>query len=445
MLYNWQDFIAFDESLRAAGLPGLHGKTREELSREIDTRYPTQWQAWQLSRYVQNVRTMRADFAASGKRLVISAQGIPLVPSAYQDDLAQTIRGMSDDTTWGMAGESIPLTTGRQMAYLAFNPVWALSTLLQWGYNSAVLENPHWHSPVGTTEPSRRHLYDRAWRATVGPDGVYHSMHTFGYNRNAGEAYTMTDNDWQQWWQVEERHSLLSPDAPLGVGLVLNTDFLSDPRQTFFSGGGMGGSAAEANIMAVANVLRRLHEAGVSVPFSTNTTALAHWTGAAPLLILNLSQATPPELAVLRRLAARGVRMAAFVGDRSLPAGAASLFARPNTLLIPGSITAFSASAAQALAPRLHRALRLPITYPAGTAGYGFTMQGKSFVEIEDWMEQGRVVSLRLRARRTARTARACEINDHQTLPVHRDGADWVISLPLRPGDGDVVCVEETP
>jgi hypothetical protein len=466
-LYNWQDFVGFDEYLRGRGLPGLHGRTRQELADEIDARDPAQWQAWQLSRYIENVRAMRADFAAVGKRLLITAQGTPLVPIPDQEDLAQTIRGMSDDSTWGMAGESIPLTTGRQMASLAFNPVWAMSTLLQWGYNSAVLES-HFHTPVGTTEPSRRHYYDRAWRAMIGMDGAYHSMHTYGYNSNAGVAYTMTDNDWQQWWQVQERHSLLSPDGPLGVGLVLNTAYMNDPARTFFSGGGMGGSAAESNIMGIANVLRRLHEAGVSVPFSTNIAALTHWTGTAPLLALNLSQATPSEVAIYQTLAARGVPLAAFRGNGPLPAGAAALFgvtssgaaagahsvgslrgmpvlARANALLIPGAFSGFTASDAQALAPILHQAMRLPITYPDGTAGYGFTMQGKSFLEIEDWQEQGRVVALRLRAHPNARTARACEINDHQTLAVRRDGADWVISLPLRPGDGDVVCVEETP
>jgi len=32
--------------------------------------------------------------------------------------------------------------------------------------------------------------------------------------------------------------------------------------------------------------------------------------------------------------------------------------------------------------------------------------------------------------------ARACGLNDHSILTVRRDGTDWVIDVPLRPGDG---------
>jgi len=96
------------------------------------------------------------------------------------------------------------------------------------------------------------------------------------------------------------------------------------------------------------------------------------------------------------------------------------------------------------LQPVLDRNLQLPIQFPAGTAGYGFTMRGQKYIEVEDWMEQGRTISLRLRTSPSATSAAACEVNDHQTLSVHRDGAYWSIDLPLRPGDGDLVCVQES-
>ena len=42
-----------------------------------------------------------------------------------------------------------------------------------------------------------------------------------------------------------------------------------------------------------------------------------------------------------------------------------------------------------------------------------------------------------------AGSAHAVDVNDHRPLAVRRDGADWVIELPLRPGDAALVCVEE--
>ena len=161
-LHGWQDFIGFDEYLRASGQPGLAGRTRKEIAAEIHAKYEHRWLAWHLDRYLYAVRNLKEAFAKEGKRLIITAQGSPLVPSRDEAEIAEVLRGQSDDSTWGMIEESIPLTTGRQMGVMAFNPGWAMSTLLQWGYNSAVLNNPHWHNPVGTTEPSRRHLYDRA-------------------------------------------------------------------------------------------------------------------------------------------------------------------------------------------------------------------------------------------------------------------------------------------
>jgi len=48
-----------------------------------------------------------------------------------------------------------------------------------------------------------------------------------------------------------------------------------------------------------------------------------------------------------------------------------------------------------------------------------------------------------LRAREGKSQAWACGLNDHLPLAVHRDGADWVVEIPMRPGDGQVVALRE--
>jgi hypothetical protein len=469
-LHGWQDFIGFDDYLRASGQPGLAGRTRKEIAAEIHGKYEHRWQAWHLARYVRAIHDLKEAFAREGKRLVLTAQGSTLVPGPVEAEIAEVLRGQSDDSTWGMIEESVPLTSGRQMGVMAFNPGWAMATLLQWGFNSAVLNNPHWHNPVGTTEPSRRHLYDRAWRGIIGRDGVYRSMHTYGYNSNAGLAYTMTENDWQQWWRVQERHSLIAPEGPIGAGLVISTARFADPDRASFSGnGGWGSSEADDQARAVARVVRRLQEAGVSVPFSANAAVLDKWSGAAPLILLDVDLFSEAELASVRKLKARGVQLAAFTSKAGgnlagaaaelfgvLPAGAPGagtracevagqpLIVTPGTLFLATPAEDLTTEQAQALAVAMKQWTALPITFPAGTAGYGFMSQGLSFVVVEDWLEEGRTVALRLRAGAGATAARAVDVNDHRPLTVRRDGDDWVMDLPVRPGDGTLVAIEES-
>lgn len=464
-LNGWQDFEGFNAYLLAHGKAGLAGRTREELVTEIHATHESEWQAWNLARYVGAVRELREDFAKGGKRLVITAQGVPLVPTAYAAELTQTIRGMSDDSTWGMMENNIPLTTGRQMATLAFDPGWAMSTLSQWGYNSSVLENQHWHAPVGTTEPSRRHFYDRAFRGVIRPNGTYTSMHAYGYNSNAGYSFTMTPNDWQEWLRTQDKHSLLTPEAPLGAGLVISTSQLDDPQHVAFSGNGEL-SAGLGDVWAVIRATQHLHEAGVSLPFSTNASTLDKWRGNAPLILLNLTHYSDTQIATLEKLNARGVRLAAFIGDGKLSPRAAALFgvtpegslagglkvgaitAHPivayhDRLLIPLAAENLTGAEARTIAPLLQDALQLPITFPQGTAGYGFVSNGRRFIVVEDWREEGRTVILRLRVTPGMNSLHAASTNDHRALITRRAGADWLIEVPLRPGDGELVAVEE--
>ena len=102
---------------------------------------------------------------------------------------------------------------------------------------------------------------------------------------------------------------------------------------------------------------------------------------------------------------------------------------------------AFTASESRTLAPLLMKQLDVPIEFSAGTAGYGFTSQGLKYIVLEDWLEQGRLVTVKVRA--SAGSASAVDVNDHRELVVHRDGPDWAIDVPMRPGDGTLIAVQE--
>jgi hypothetical protein len=391
---------------------------------------------------------------------------VPLVPPSKQTELTEVIKGMSDDTTWGMEDEDFAFTTGRQMGILAFNSEWKMATLLQWGWDSAELDNAHWHSPVGTTEPSRRIQYDRAFRGVVRADGRYTSMQQYGYNTNGGFSYTMTPNDFTQWNQVQERFSLLTPEAPLGAGLVLSSSRLDDPKQTAFDGTMNFGLPGLEGVHWTQVALRRLHEGGLSVPFSTNAANLQAWKGNAPLVVVNLWEWNDRELAALKSLSDRGVPIAALgmPEGKTLPVAAAVLFgvtssgapaegkeiaqvdgkpvvALGNRTFVPVFAGTLTGEQGRQIAPLLRDRLNVPLQFPDGTAGYGFISNGQRFVVLEDWMEAGRVVPLRVRS--DAAILKAVNVNEHTPLTTHRDGADWVIDVPVRPGDGVLVAIQE--
>ena len=464
-LYGWQELVAFDEYLRSIGKQGLTGATHDELNRDVDDNHAAEWAVWHERRYVDTVELLRNTFASAGKELTISGQGIPMTSNAAAAILARTIKGMSSDNTWGMEGESVSYTTGRQLAMQAFNPEWKLGFNMIWGYDSTTLNNFFWYSPVGTTEASRRHWYDSAWRGIVDENGTYSSSFAYGFGNNGGEAWNMALNDYQQAWNAAERFSLLYPDAPLGAGLVVNSSPVDSPSSTLFNGGGMGPvSTSEALVGRIAKTFELLHDAGLSIPFTGNTLGMRQRTQHDPFILYDISTASPEELDALRFLALHGSRIAAFAGSGPLSPAAAELFgiaadgvplhaspvgslgayklmANGNLLYIPFSAESLTPQMSLQLAPILERWFDLPITFPAGTMGYSFLSGGRTMVVVEDWQEKAREISVRIRA--SGASARAVSLNDHASLPVHREGGDWVVMLPIRPGDGDVVVLEQ--
>jgi len=305
-------------------------------------------------------------------------------------------------------------------------------------------------------------LYDRAFRATIRPDGTYGSMHTYGYNSNAGDANTLSTPDFNDWNRVKTLHSLLTPEMPLGAGLVIANSYLDDPKNTRFSGSDPFGAD---EVKTVSRAVELLQNEGLSLPFSANALCLEKWKGSAPLIILNLHRFTEPEIGILRQAAARGMKLVAFGVGQPLPPGAAALFgvttdgapatgtkigevsgapivAAPGRLFIPLDPDKMTPEETRKIAPLLRSALDATLTFPQGTTGYGFISNGRAFIVVEDWLEKPRTVGLRVRGNPRWHKLRAVDVNDHGSLATRRDGGDWVIELPLAPGTGVLVAME---
>jgi hypothetical protein len=343
------------------------------------------------------------------------------------------------------------MTTGRQLAAEALNPEWNFGFCFVWGFDSAIINNTFWYGPVGTTEPSRRHYYDTAWRGVVLPDGTYKSSFTYGYANNGGEAWTMNLNDYQQNWNTQERFSLLYPDHPLGTGFLVSSAPVDSPTSTLFSGGGMGPDGkSEALVHRIEIAFARLHDAGLDLPYTANINAVQNWKPGASFIVYDLAAASPQELAELQALAARGVRIAAFNAVAPASATPAKIFAGHqlladgNLLYLPINGDDLTPTLALQLAPILRDWLAQRVIFPAGTMGYSFVSNNHTMIVVEDWLEQPREATLRIHASATA-APHAAGLNDHTTLAVTREGSDWLIRVPIRPGDGEVVILDQTP
>jgi hypothetical protein len=464
--HTWQDFEGFNAWLLAQHLPGLTGRTLPQLTAEIGLGVKTnEWYGWQLGRYVADVRNLRDSFVREGKKLLITAQGAPVLPYSQAPEIDAVIRGSSDDCTWGEADSDMLYTTGRQMGAVALNPTLSMSTLNEWQWLSGIIGNPQWRGSVGTTEPARRHQFERAFRGTLRPDGGYGAMSIYGYNTNGGVAYTLNELDYNQWEHTQMKQSLLFPSAPIGAGLIVSNARYEKPENALFD-------CDEGNLFPEAHLIQdavqRLGYAGVSVSFCGNAALLAGWKNQAPLVLLNLQDFSDAEQQTVFQMAAAGRPLVVFQesGTAPLSAQAAALFGvnpdgtsaggqevakiqaksvvrKGNCLYVPVAPGQMSQEEANALSPVLRQALDQVITFPSGTAGYGFVSNDRNFAVVEDWREEGRVAELRVHATAAATGLLAVDTNDDRPLQTTKDGADWVIDLPLRPGDAALVAYKE--
>jgi hypothetical protein len=61
---------------------------------------------------------------------------------------------------------------------------------------------------------------------------------------------------------------------------------------------------------------------------------------------------------------------------------------------------------------------------------------------LEDRLEQGRLLKLRLKSKPGSPKPRVCRMVDHRNATVRAEDGWWVIETPTRPGDGTLLCIE---
>ena len=436
VMFEWQDISAFDDFLRRGGREPLKGKTRSELIADIKEHRLAEWRRWHLDRYLGVLKSYQDLFAKEGKEFHIQAQGAPIIPVPEGDGVMKVVSGAQNDSTWGLEQESPAMTAGRQLGMVALAPELNMRVLSVWGYCSAILNNPQWRGSVATTEASRRVYMSQFFRGRLRADGRYTSMHSQAFSENARHSNRTSEQDYQDWLQLMTQGALFTPEAPLGAGLIVAVDKFNDPQRLNFSfGEGM------PDIERTMELCGLLSAAGVPVSFSGRLDLLAKWKGCTPLVVVNPEELTERELVLLGQVADRGCRVAAFAVPEKLPETVRRFFEGPNRVLVPFDLNKQTAAAFSKEVSDFCDKTGMPIRFSRGLNGYGFVSNGRRFIVVEDYREDPRIGEVRLL--RSSGTCKAVELNGHTELKTHRDGAFWVIEVPVVPGTGCLLAVEE--
>ena len=462
--WAWQHVVAFDRHLRRSGKPGLTGLTHAELKREILEQHEQEWIVWNLDYYLGRLRALRDGFRAAGLELVIHSQNFPVVPTEYAAEVAEVIGECNDDCTWVMVGENEAWTTARQMTQKIYNPYYKWCTLLNWGWVSSMLGSSTWQNPVGTSETSRRKYLNRAWLGCLDFEGNYSPMNEIGFGLNGGHAFNMGTHEWQQWWQLGEQIAFLWPDRPLGPGFVFsNHKFSRDQRPLV--GVGEFTLREYPSLNSAIYAWRAFYENGVPTTFGANAKTLANYRFDRPLILIGVSEFSDKETESLMALKQRGIGLVATMGGEELSPDLAALFGvdqqgkrttgtivgqvlgrdivrHGKTLFYPLHFDEYSNQRIQRAREDLWDVLDLNIQLPDGVTGYAHYRGEQLFVILEDRLEQGRLLKLRLKSKPGSPKPRACRMVDHRTATVRVEEGWWVIETPTRPGDGTLLCIE---
>jgi len=152
---------------------------------------------------------------------------------------------------------------------------------LEYGFVSNTLNSPEWHAPVCTVEPLRRLYYDAPGAPHLARRRVQICLHR-GYNETL-ESVTRWLRRLEQWWRIEERHSLLtrnSRSAPesSSARFASPTPIISASTQTI--------SLCQSDVLAWREFLTS-PRGGVEHSLRFQCNCPWQWKGSAPLIVLN--------------------------------------------------------------------------------------------------------------------------------------------------------------
>jgi len=304
--FSWDDLVRFDEWLRAAGKPGLKGRTRTALAKEILSEHGDDFQRFQMGTYADALLRSQQRLAAIGVRFTTETHGsFPLAGGDLGARLAKADTAVGTDLFWALLDEDPYKTLGYRFGLVAANPDLESGVYDQWGWVNSTLANPTWFTPSGDAEPSRRQWYTTGWEGRIDLGGTFRPYAIYGFSSQGGFGVKNTLDDWARFNRVQTAMIRVRPEKAAGFGIVASWQLQENRMGPVAGQLGFGLYTAKGYDQvdaAVGEAYQRLAKNGLPIGFVTSTHALRKWGGAQPLLVVDGFETDPWEIAEFDRL-----------------------------------------------------------------------------------------------------------------------------------------------
>lgn len=310
--FAWDDFVRFDQWLKAKGKPGLEARSRTAIAREIRERRGDDWQRFEMETYARLMDATERAFAAKGRGFKFETHGaFPYCGGALGARLAKTHRGVGTDVFWILERQDLWRSLGARFAPVAVNPDLESGAYDQWGWVNSE-QNEFWFSSSGDDATARRQWYATYFLGRVTSKGAFRPFHEFGYGQQGTHGVRYTAKDHAARCRVHGFASEVRPEAAAGFGVVVSWKGQERRMGPKTSRMGFGLYPADGEPDAAdmfRDVYAGLVREGVPVSFVTSADALAEWKGASPLILVDGANWSKGELAAADAAERRGVKV----------------------------------------------------------------------------------------------------------------------------------------
>ena len=397
--FTWDNFVRFDQWLRASGRPGLRGRSRGRICEEIRTELGDLWQTWLLRSYADLHLAVRRDAAARGLEYTFESHGsFPLAGGELGADLAKTHRGVGTDLFWELRAQDLWLSLGWRAGVVAANPDLRSGAYDEWGWVNAE-QNRWWFGSSSSPEPARRQWYATYFLGRVDHSGTFRPYHETGFSSQGGHGVRYAARDHAARCRVHDTVTQLRPEEAAGVGVVVSwrgQERRMGPKLGR-AGFGLWPEDGEESVDAMCGaVFSALAKQGVPVAFLTSTHALKEWKGTNALVLVDAPNWEDWEWDAALAARGRGAallavgaphprlanpRIVAALGEGGAVA-AAPRGKEPPVLWSNAAATRFDVVDARALKSALDDALGRPFAASRGIAAVPFVSNGRAFLAV---------------------------------------------------------------
>ncbi len=486
--------IAFDEHLRGAGQPGLKGRTRTELWKEVASQHSDEFQKFMLQRYADAMAVTQKKMADAGVDFTCETHGsFPLAGGKLGAEIAQSDVGVGTDLFWELRDEDVLKGIGLPLGACLGQSRFAFRRIRPVGMDQRHAAEPD----VGVAERRRRALAPAMVQHVL--EGTHHLRRPvsalqpstdFPCRAPTGEV---NDGRLDRFNRVQSTMIWVRPEKPAGVGIVTSwplQEHRMAPNSTAFGFGlyasngyhpedGHNHDGAQPQVDAqFGEVYYRLVKNGVPVSFVASTDTLKKWHGIQPLVAVDGFETDPAEIALFDGSTARarpsspsgsagsagrteaealfGVTKAdegwtpragtqvvkdadgqplAYVTQRS---------GRAPTLFCPLPVTSIDGAQSALLADWVQKLSGEPVTVPYGVTAAPFVSEGSLFVAFSNSGDTSRTLDLVVRpgAINAAFAGQRFALVDHDRAVIvpseWKDGA-LHFRIPCGPNDGRLI------